>query len=114
VQTFRVVGPGRAGRSMAVALEHAGWKLFGFLGREDDVSAAARDVDLVIIATPDREIEAVAVAIEPVSECVVAHLSGSLGLASLLPHPRRAAIHPLVSLPDPQIGAKRLEGGAAT
>ncbi len=110
--TFRIVGPGRAGRSMAVALERVGWTLSGLLGREDDITAAARDVDLVIVATPDREIEAIAFAIQPVKECVVAHLSGSLGQSALLPHPRRAAIHPLVSLPDSQIGAKRLAGGA--
>ncbi len=112
MQTFRVVGPGRAGRSIAVALENAGWTLAGLLGRDDDASAAVRDVDLVIVATPDREIEAVARSIEPRSECVVAHMSGSLGLEALQPHRRRAAIHPLVSLPDSQIGALRLADGA--
>ena len=32
---------------------------------------------------------------------MVLHLSGSLGLEVLAPHPRRAALHPLVPLPDP-------------
>lgn len=112
MQTFRVVGPGRAGRSIALALENAGWTLAGLLGRDDDISSACSDVDLVIIATPDHEIETVAREIAPRSECVVAHLSGSRGPESLQPHRRRAAIHPLVSLPDSQIGALRLADGA--
>jgi predicted short-subunit dehydrogenase-like oxidoreductase (DUF2520 family) len=41
---------------------------------------------------------------------VVAHLAGSLGLDVLAPHPRRAALHPLVSLPDADRGADRLSG----
>jgi predicted short-subunit dehydrogenase-like oxidoreductase (DUF2520 family) len=52
----------------------------------------------------------VAAAVEPVPTTVVAHLAGSLGLGVLAPHARRAAIHPLVSLPAPEIGARRLIG----
>ena len=33
-----------------------------------------------------------------------------LGLDVLAPHPRRAAVHPLVSLPTPELGARRLRG----
>ena len=42
---------------------------------------------------------------------MVVHLSGSLGLDVLAPHPRRAALHPLVPLPDPEVGAGRLAAG---
>jgi predicted short-subunit dehydrogenase-like oxidoreductase (DUF2520 family) len=70
----------------------------GFLGRRDDVADAAGDVDLLVIATPDAAIEAVARAVTPSDDAVVAHLAGSLGTAVLAPHPRRAAVHPLVSL----------------
>jgi predicted short-subunit dehydrogenase-like oxidoreductase (DUF2520 family) len=70
----------------------------GFLGRGDDVAAAAAEVDLLVIATPDGAIEGVASAVTPSEHAVVAHLAGSLGTAVLAPHRRRAAIHPLVSL----------------
>jgi len=52
----------------------------------------------------------VAAAVEPVPATVVAHLAGSLGLDVLEPHARRASIHPLVALPDPDLGAQRLRG----
>jgi predicted short-subunit dehydrogenase-like oxidoreductase (DUF2520 family) len=42
---------------------------------------------------------------------VVAHLAGSLGLDVLDGHQRRASIHPLVALPDADVGASRLRGG---
>jgi predicted short-subunit dehydrogenase-like oxidoreductase (DUF2520 family) len=105
-----VIGPGRAGRSLAAALAGAGWSVSGLLGRDDDTSGAASGVDLVVVATPDGAVASVAAAIEPVPGTVVAHLAGSLGLDALEPHPRRAAVHPLVSLPDPEIGARRLRG----
>jgi predicted short-subunit dehydrogenase-like oxidoreductase (DUF2520 family) len=41
---------------------------------------------------------------------VVLHCSGSLELDVLAPHERRGSIHPLVTLPDPVIGALRLRG----
>jgi predicted short-subunit dehydrogenase-like oxidoreductase (DUF2520 family) len=45
-----------------------------------------------------------------VPETVVAHLAGSLGLDVLASHARSASIHPLVALPDPDVGAERLRG----
>jgi pantoate--beta-alanine ligase len=110
--SLRLIGPGRAGTSLARALARAGWEVRPALGRHDDVRSAARDVDLLVIATPDAAVAAVAAAVEPVEETVVAHLAGSLGLDALSPHRRRAAIHPLVALPDPDTGARRLREGA--
>jgi|SRR6185437_7581158 len=110
--TVRFVGPGRAGRSLSAALSAAGWSVAGFLGRGDDVSAAADDVDVLVIATPDDAVAAVAAAVRPRPETVVLHLSGSLGLDVLAPHLRRAALHPLVPLPNPDDGARRLASGA--
>lgn len=107
---LRVIGPGRAGRSLAAALEGAGWDVAGLLGRADDVSQAAAGVDLLVIATPDAAVPSVAAAVDPVPGTVVAHLAGSLGLDVLAPHDRRAAIHPLVALPDAELGATRLVG----
>ncbi len=106
-----MIGPGRAGRSLAGALEASGWRIHGMLGRGDDVSRAAVGVDILVIATPDAAIASVAAAVVAQPDTVVAHLAGSLGLDVLRPHPRRAAIHPLVSLPDPTVGAERLRAG---
>jgi predicted short-subunit dehydrogenase-like oxidoreductase (DUF2520 family) len=74
------------------------------------VSDAAEDVDLVVVATPDAAVAEVAERVRPRAEAVVAHLSGSLGLAPLADHPRAAVVHPLVALPDPDRGAARLRG----
>ena len=96
---LRVIGPGRAGTAMSRALAAAGWTIAPPIRHGDDVSHAASGVDLVIVATPDVNVAAVAAAIDPVDETVIAHLAGSLGLDALAPHARRASIHPLVSIP---------------
>jgi len=105
-----VIGPGRAGLSLSRALEWAGWRVEAPLGRADDLRGAARGVDFLVVATPDRAIAEVAASVEPEPETVVAHLAGSLGLDALEPHARRAAVHPLVAMPDPDTGARRLRG----
>ena len=107
---LRIIGPGRAGRSLASALQRAGWQVVGLLGRGDDVRGAGEGADLVLITTPDAAIASVAAAIEPRPEPVIAHAAGSLGLDVLAGHPRTAALHPLVALPDAERGADRLVG----
>jgi pantoate--beta-alanine ligase len=116
-KSLRVIGPGRAGTSLARALAVAGWRLLPPLGRGDDLRAAGHDVegqsvDLLVIATPDGAVAEVAASVEPVDHTVVAHLAGSAGLDVLAPHRRRAVIHPLVSLPDADTGARALRAGA--
>jgi predicted short-subunit dehydrogenase-like oxidoreductase (DUF2520 family) len=108
--TVRIIGPGRAGTSLALALTNAGWDVAPMLKRGDPLAGAARSIDLLVLATPDAAIRDVAHEVEPVAGTVVAHLSGSLGLDVLAPHERRAALHPLVALPNPDVGAKRLVG----
>ncbi len=66
----------------------------------------------MIVATPDAAVAEVAASIEPVESTVMLHLAGSLGLDVLAPHPRRAALHPLVAMPDPVVGAERLRAEA--
>jgi len=109
--SVRIVGAGRAGTAMAIALREVGWDVEPFPVRDADVSGAAGGVDLLVLATPDGVIDEVARAVEPATDAVVAHLAGSLGLDVLEPHPRRAAIHPLVALPDGATGARRLRSG---
>lgn len=109
---LRVIGPGRAGGSLAGALEAVGWEVVTPVRRGESPAAAAAGVDLLVIATPDGSITEVARSVEPRSDTVVAHLAGSLGLAALHPHPRRAALHPLVALPSPEVGTRRILDGA--
>jgi len=109
--TVRVIGAGRAGRSFAKAIDDlVDWDVIDMRGRGVAIDDAAADVDLVLIATPDTVVADVAAAIRP-GGAVVAHVAGSLGLDVLAPHDRRAALHPLMSLPDAEIGAERLTGG---
>jgi predicted short-subunit dehydrogenase-like oxidoreductase (DUF2520 family) len=110
VHRVRIIGPGRAGSSLALALERAGWTVAPVLARHDDPGQAAHDVDLLVLAVPDAAVGAVAAAVAPVPSCAVAHLSGSLGLGCLAGHERRAVLHPLVALPEAARGAERLVG----
>lgn len=125
-RAVRVIGPGRAGRSLLAAFDKAGWRATGAalgrdddvhsaaagapeaapgqasrpLGRDDDVREAAAGVDLLVIATPDRVVADVAASVAPVASTVVAHVAGSLTLDALAPHQRRASLHPLRSIAD--------------
>lgn len=109
VPSLRIIGPGRAGGALGGALERVGWTVEAPLRRGEDVRGAGTGVDLVVVATPDASIAEVAAAIAPTG-AVIAHLAGSLGLDVLAPHERRAAVHPLVALPDAELGAARLSG----
>lgn len=97
-----------------MALRAAGLDVLGPWGRNDGehVREAARSADLVLLAVPDAAIAAVASAIAPRAACVVAHLSGSRTLDVLGPHLRQASLHPLVSMPNPEVGSQRLLDGA--
>jgi predicted short-subunit dehydrogenase-like oxidoreductase (DUF2520 family) len=108
----RVIGPGRAGASVMIALEAADWTIRPPVAHGEPVAEAATDVDLLLLAVPDGSIAEVAAGVRPVDTTVVAHLAGSLGLDVLAPHRRRAGVHPLVALPNAEVGARRLTGGA--
>jgi predicted short-subunit dehydrogenase-like oxidoreductase (DUF2520 family) len=110
VTRARIIGPGRAGSSLATALSRAGWEVHPTLGRGDDLTDATSGTDLLVIATPDHAIAEVAHLVKPSERTVVAHLSGAVGLHPLVSHKRRAVLHPLVALPDPERGAERLVG----
>lgn len=105
----RIIGPGRAGGALAKALSGAGWVVDGPLGREHDPAAVTTGARVVLLAVPDGAVADLAASLVP-GEAVVAHVAGSLGLDVLSPHDRTASVHPLVSLPDADIGARRLAG----
>lgn len=105
-RSVRIIGPGRAGRSFHDALTTLGWQV-ELMDRHAPVADAAVDVDLVLITTPDEAIADVAAKVKP-AQAVVAHVAGSLGLEVLATHERVAAVHPLISLPDAELGSQRL------
>ncbi len=105
----RIVGAGRAGGSFALALAEVGW-VPELVVHGVPLGPATRDVELVLLCVPDGSVAEVAAEIVPDERCVVAHCAGSLTLDVLALHPRRASVHPLVSLPSPSIGAERLRG----
>jgi predicted short-subunit dehydrogenase-like oxidoreductase (DUF2520 family) len=107
----RVLGRGRAGGAFARALAAAGWDVDVRAAHEGDLSRAGDGVGLVLLCVPDGAVAAVAAAIGP-GDAVVAHVAGSLGLDVLGPHRHRAAVHPLASLPNAEVGAARLASGA--
>lgn len=110
--TLRLIGPGRAGRSLTAALSRAGWEIADpLIARGEDVSQAAHGVDALLIAVPDGAIAAVAQSVEPDRDTVVLHMAGARTLDVLAPHPKRASIHPLCSLADPNLGADHLAKG---
>ena len=137
-RTLALVGPGRAGTTIALGLIEHGWEVVAVAGRAPDavstvtavacldsraslVSDAGRGAAVVIIATPDRAIESavrvVAGSLE--SGALVIHLAGSRGLdafaelRSLRPDVAVGALHPLQSFPSAAIGLERLHGSAA-
>lgn len=119
-----IIGPGRVGTLLAVAGARAGWRVVAVAGgraasrtaltdrvagvrAHEDVAAAARDTDLVLLTVPDDAIEAVADelvradAVRP--EQGVVHVAGSRGLGVLrragLAGARIAACHPAMTIP---------------
>jgi predicted short-subunit dehydrogenase-like oxidoreductase (DUF2520 family) len=119
-----VVGPGRVGTLLTVALARAGWRPVAVAGgtrgaREhvaalvagcrphEDVAAAVDGTDLVVLATPDGAVETVVTDLARADVLRegqrVVHVAGSHGLAPL----RRAALagagvaacHPAMTVP---------------
>ena len=110
--SVQIIGNGRAGGSFARALGGLPeLDVLEVLGRGDDLSGAAEGVVLVLITVPDAAVEAVAAQVGRNPNAVIAHCSGSLGLAALAGHWRRAVLHPLAALPTPEDGARALLDG---
>jgi predicted short-subunit dehydrogenase-like oxidoreductase (DUF2520 family) len=137
-QTVALIGPGRAGTTIALGLLEQGWTVVGVAGRAPDaasttaaaaclssrpalVSEVARGAALVIIATPDRAIEQAIRTAEPAIEpgALVVHLAGSRGvdvfdeLVAKRTGVRVGAMHPLQSFPSTTVGLERLHGSWA-
>jgi predicted short-subunit dehydrogenase-like oxidoreductase (DUF2520 family) len=134
-RALALVGPGRAGSTVAVALVARGWTTIAVAGRSVDaastrraadrlgapavaVADAGRDADLVVVATPDSAIAETALLLAPNLRpgALVVHLSGACPLEELdklhraRPDIAIGALHPLQSLPSVELGAARLAG----
>jgi predicted short-subunit dehydrogenase-like oxidoreductase (DUF2520 family) len=88
---------------MSSGLAAAGWTIAPPIRHGDDVRSAGEGTDVVLVATPDVNVAQVAAAVAPSDDVVVVHLAGSLTLEALAPHPRRASVHPLRSIPSGDI-----------
>lgn len=130
VGALALVGPGRAGTTIAAALSARGWQVVAVAGPSPDskstlaaaqrfgapvaaVEDAASDADLVIVATPDLAIESVAERLAPHvrPDALVIHLSGARGIDVLAALPCRVgSLHPLQTLPTVESGLARLPG----
>ena len=118
-----IVGPGRAGGSLAIAAEAAGHEIVGVLSRhpvEQWVSLEwdtdLPEADVLFIAVRDEAIAEVATRIAPYTADigVVAHLAGFTPVLALHDIQERGVavggFHPLQSLPDPESGSRALAG----
>jgi predicted short-subunit dehydrogenase-like oxidoreductase (DUF2520 family) len=126
-----LVGPGRAGTSLAIAAQAGGHAIVAVVGRTAESAASAAGLfeaaplvpgdplppaDLMVIATRDGVIEPVAAALAPQAGDTTAavHLSGLLPVTALGPLAAAGlavgAFHPLQTLPEPEVGARRLAG----
>jgi predicted short-subunit dehydrogenase-like oxidoreductase (DUF2520 family) len=133
---FALVGPGRAGSTVALALAARGWRPVAVAGRTVDaastravaarlgvpaveVADVGRDADLVIVATPDAGIADAATVLAPELRrgALVVHLSGAStlheldGIVLARPDVEVGSLHPLQSLPAGEAG--RGDGGFA-
>jgi predicted short-subunit dehydrogenase-like oxidoreductase (DUF2520 family) len=139
--SISIIGPGRLGQALAVALRSLGYPVLAFVGRHPaDARKAVRafnksgtaaeafgwerlaqlpTTNLVLITTPDDAIAEVAQQLATgyatkARDRTVLHTSGALAsdVLSPLAHSgfHTGSIHPLVSVSEPDAGAKALRG----
>ncbi len=119
-----IVGPGRAGGSIAIAASRAGHEIVGVISRSGDTGfgplvapdSQLPESDLLLIAVRDEVIADVAegLADRVASVAVAAHLSGFVPVTALRALAEKGlstgGFHPLQTLPDPERGADALAG----
>jgi predicted short-subunit dehydrogenase-like oxidoreductase (DUF2520 family) len=126
-----LVGPGRAGLSLSLAARAAGHDIRAVVGRTLDSAQAGiaivggqpltpdvdlPEADLLLLATRDEAIGAVAAQIAPHAGAVASavHISGLAPVTTLDPLAEAGlatgSFHPLQTLPNPETGAARISG----
>src|SRR5262245_18431658 len=134
-RTVTIIGPGRLGSALAIALSERNYKIRALVARRRatlDRAAAlvdgevlllvAKDLrhlkpsDLTIITTPDDQLPKVVKSLSKIESggAIVLHTSASLSSRYLEPltqrdwHPR--SIHPLVSVSEPEAAVNSFKG----
>jgi predicted short-subunit dehydrogenase-like oxidoreductase (DUF2520 family) len=107
-----IVGRGRVGGAFAANLHrHSHFEVAPPIGRDAEIRNIAAGADMVLLAVTDASVAPVAAAIATNDDALFVHFAGSLTLAALAPHQRRASLHPLTPMPgDPETAARRLRG----
>lgn len=109
-----IIGMGRVGGALEIAFRDSPFRVVSLLGRSDPFDGVKSDI--IIIATPDSEIELAAAGLagEINRGSVVLHTSGALSSTELSVLSNSGysigSMHPLVSISTPEIGAKRFAG----
>lgn len=127
-----IVGPGRAGMSLALAAREAGHRIIAVVGRDYERTRRAAELvdaapllpgdplasgDLMFVAVRDEAIATVAAEVgDAVGYRAAVHLSGFTptdALAALADQGLEVgSFHPLQTLPTPEVGAARLRGAS--
>lgn len=130
MQTVSIIGIGRAGGALAIALDRAGVQIdrliyraqppaVKWLDREKLLSIEAVKAvysDVLLIATADQNIRSTADSLVGAAElpAVALHLSGSLDSSELSGLRSKGvavgSMHPLVSISDAELGSERFAG----
>lgn len=132
-----IIGPGRLGTALAIALRDAGYQILALVGREpkrvaksaawlgpQTLSLTAKQLEflplseVIVISTPDDTIAQIAKQLAALKNLqgggIVFHTSGALSSALLSPLAKMGlhtgSIHPLVSVSNPRMGARGLRG----
>jgi len=130
VQSVSIVGIGRAGGALAIALDRAGVQIDQLIYRADAPVASwiapqklvaigsvdSITSDILIVATADQDIRSTANALTQIATLprIVLHLSGSLSSDELIRLEEMniavGSMHPLVSISDAELGSERFSG----
>lgn len=113
MKTVSIIGPGRVGGALSLALPPDGYKVDRLIHRGEKLAA---DSEIVFITTQDSQIGAVArsLATDIRRGSIVYHTSGALSSRILEPLAdagcATGSIHPLVSISSAELGPERFSG----
>ena len=130
MRSVSIVGIGRAGGALAIALDRAAVPVDHLIYRSEPPTTKALDrnklisfelleaigSDVLLVATADQDIRSAADAIAAIDELppIALHLSGSLSSEELATLKGKnvavGSMHPLVSISEPELGSERLNG----
>lgn len=131
VDRIAIVGTGRLGTCLAVALSRAGYHLWAVAGRREEAAAAlaaripgclplspqaAVEADLVFLVVPDDAIGPVAASLHWRAGQAVVHCSGATEVSVLAPAAQSGAMtggfHPLQIFSDPERAVDLIAGSS--